>query len=125
MEHPAIESAADSAIIETVAGRMVVTLADARAIREALLAAVARSSLPERQTLLAVTEPLPAWIDPAGLVMIAGWLLQMGNDGLVLRYRLTEAEDAILGFKASVLHDAKGWRVDDITREHVLRQRRR
>jgi hypothetical protein len=125
MDHPAIESAADSAIIETVTGGMVVTLADASAIREALLAAVARSSLPESPTLLALTEPLPAWIDPAGQVMIAGWLLQMGNGGLVLRYRLTEAEDAILGFKAPVAPGAEGWRVDDIAREHVIRQRRR
>ncbi len=96
-----------------------ITIDDAKQIRTALLDALRQSNLGDRDELIAFTEPLPAWIDSDGRVMIGGWLLQLRDRQVVATYRLSQNEERAVGYTALVTKDEKGWRVTRIVPEHI------
>ena len=96
-----------------------ITSDDARQIRIALLDALRQSKLGDRDELVAFTEPLPAWIDSDGRVMISGWLLQLRNQQLVAIYRLSQNEERAVGYAAFVIKDDEGWQVTRIVPEKI------
>ena len=100
-----------------------ITLDDAKQIHSALLDALRQSNLGDRAELIAFTEPLPAWIDSDGRVMVGGWLLQLRNRQLVASYRLAQNEERAVGYVASVRQEGKEWRVLQIVPEKVLFRR--
>lgn len=99
---------------------ILVTVADATQIRNALLDALRQSTLGDRDELIAFTEPLPAWIDSDGRVMVGGWLLQLRKGQLIASYRLSQNNERAVGYAASVIREGKNWRVPKITPELVL-----
>lgn len=102
---------------------VLITIDDAIQIRSALLDALRQSKLSDRDDLIALTEPLPAWIDSDGHVMVGGWLLQLRNRRLIASYRLSQNEERAIGYAASVIRDGKAWRVPGIVPETVLFRR--
>lgn len=100
-----------------------ITLADAQQIRDALLGALRQSQIGDRDELIALTEPLPAWIDADGRVMVGGWLLQLRNRQLLVSYRLSQNEERAVGYVAVVTKEGKGWRVLQVTPEKILFRR--
>jgi hypothetical protein len=96
-----------------------ITIEDAREIRTALLHALKTSDIGDRDQLIASTEPLPAWIDSDGRVMIGGWLLELRDQELVATYRLSTNEERAVGYVAFVDKQRDAWRVTQITPEKI------
>jgi hypothetical protein len=96
-----------------------ITLDDANQIRAALLNALKTSQLTEKKILIAMLEPLPAWIDSDGRVMIGGWLLQLRNSQLVASYRISTNDERAIGYTAQIDKEGNNWRVIRIVPEKV------
>ena len=96
-----------------------ITIEDAKQIRIALLKALKQSQLADRDQLIALTKPLPAWIDSDGRVMVGGWLLQLRKGELVASYRLAQDKERAIGYVASVVKVGKDWRVPQIVPEMI------
>ena len=64
-------------------------------------------------------EPLPAWIDSDGRVMIGGWLLQLKNSQLVASYRISTNDERAVGYTAQIDKEGNNWRVIRIVPEKV------
>ena len=100
-----------------------ITVDDAQKIRDALLAALKNSDLGDRDQLVELTTPLPAWIDADGRVMVGGWLLQIKNQKLVATYRLGQNAERAIGYSAIVIKSDQGWQVKQISPEKILFRR--
>lgn len=96
-----------------------ITLDEAKQMRTALLDALKRSQLGDRELLIALTEPLPAWIDSDGRVMLGGWLLQVRDSRLSASYRLSSNEERAVGYAASFDKTGNDWRVAQIVPEKI------
>jgi hypothetical protein len=90
---------------------------DAKHMRVALLDALRRSRLGDRDQLLALTEPLPAWIDSDGRVMLGGWMLSMRKGVLVASYRLNQDAERAVGYAAELGKQDGQWRIVRISPE--------
>ncbi|MDY6992598.1 MAG: hypothetical protein SVR94_08350 [Pseudomonadota bacterium] len=100
-----------------------ITLEDAKQIRKALYEALKHSDIGDREQLIALMQPLPAWINSDGKVMIAGWLLQLRQQKLVATYRLFQNAQRALGYIAFIVEDEQGWRIARIEPEKILFRR--
>jgi hypothetical protein len=96
-----------------------ISLDDAQQMRIALLDALKHSQLGDRDTLIALTNPLPAWIDSDGRVMLGGWMLQLKNSQLVASYRLSRNAERAVGYSATISKDGNVWRVLQIVPEKI------
>jgi hypothetical protein len=96
-----------------------ITREDATAIRTGLLKALRRSDVADRDELIAIAEPLPAWIDGDGRVMIAGWQLALRSQGLVVTQRLAQNCANAYGYLAKVEKRGSSWRVAAIMPEKI------
>lgn len=95
------------------------TLAEAKLMRAALLESLRTSVLGDRATLLARTEPLPAWIDADDRVLLGGWLLQLRAGELVAAYQLSRNEERAVGYAATFVKEGTGWQVKAIVPENI------
>lgn len=99
-----------------------VTLDDARAMRDALLAYLGRSGDEDR-------ERLAGWarggvhIESDGVVCLGPWQLSGEGDGLVLRFREPPGPHYGRTHVASVVKDAEGWAVTDLVTERIRPRR--
>ena len=96
-----------------------ITIDDAQKIRNALLMTLKKSDLGDRDQLIALTTPLPAWIDADGRVMVGGWLLHIKNQKLMLTYRLEQNEERAIGYSAPVIRGDQDWQVKIIVPEKI------
>jgi len=94
-------------------------LDDAKQMRSALLDAIKASRIGDRDQLLALTEPLPAWIDSDGRVMVAGWLLQTKNGVWVASFRLSVSQERSVGYAATFIKEGTVWRVIKLVPEKI------
>lgn len=98
---------------------VLITHGDAKAMRLALLDALQRSELGDRNTLLATATPLPTWIDSDGRVSIAGWTLQIRHQRLVAIHWLSRDQDRAVGYSAEFAKENGDWRVTKIVPEKI------
>jgi hypothetical protein len=97
------------------ASDVAVTLEDARAMRQALLAALKASDLDGRDDLAAWAQG-PAWIAPDGIARVGPWTLEAHGDELVLRYR-----EPARAHRATVVWAAGAWTVTRVALEGAAR----
>lgn len=97
-----------------------VTLADAEAMRAALLDQLKQSSVEERDQLLGLTEKAAAWIDPDGYLRIGRWLLETRGSSLVLTFRLVSEATILTNYIARLETNSAGWSVTSLDVERAL-----
>lgn len=95
-----------------------ITLADARAMREALRAHLKGSDYPERDAVLVWTQG-EAWIDAEGSVRIGPWLLGAEGGELYLRYREPATALAMKAHRAVVEKKDGAWTVVKLETERI------
>jgi hypothetical protein len=119
---PPLPTPTDHALL-TVQGQSVHLGPDqARAVRAALVASIAASSVPYKEELLAQTKDAPIDFEP-DLVRIGLWILSAPDGSMQLMYR--EPSDAPVSFfyRAKVEDHAGRWEVLDLTRGELRRRR--
>jgi hypothetical protein len=106
----------DRAEFDVAGVHMTVTLADAEAIKAALLARLAQQKdLAERDELIKSTQQVAPSIDD-GVVRIGTWILQAHGRKLALTYRLLPVQGAPSSpmFRAEVVKNGSTWAVQDV-----------
>lgn len=111
----------DQAVVQVGSTEVVVTLDDAKAIRDALLDYLRRSDYYARDRLVGWTDG-GARIDPAGKVRLGPWVLGSDGSRLVLRYREPPGPEAGKAHRASVEKDGEAWVITGLVMERI-RQR--
>ncbi len=96
-----------------------ITLDDAKLIRTSLINALKQSELGDKDFLIAMIDPLPAWIDSDGRVMIGGWLLQLKNSHLVASYRISTSKERAVGYIALINKTDNTWSVTQVMPEKI------
>jgi hypothetical protein len=96
-----------------------VSLDDAKAMRELLLETLKSSKFGDKAVLVAATEPLPAWIDSDGRIMIAGWALRLAGEEFVASYQLARSAERAVGYAARFAKDEQGWHLLEIVPEKI------
>lgn len=95
-----------------------ITLADAKAMREALQVYLKASDYPERDEVLVWTQG-DAWIDADGTVRIGPWLLGSEDGELCLRYREPATALAMKAHRAVVEKKDGAWTVTKLEMERI------
>ena len=114
----------DKTVLHVTGRDHVITLDDARAMKDALLDELKRSKIEDKDYLVRMTTKVPAWIDPDGHVRIGGWLLQARGQALVLAYRLPQGPGVIRGYVAQLKQEPPGWKVLEILPERIAPRRK-
>lgn len=97
------------------------TLDDVRAIRDALVGYLERSSYEDRDALLPWSRG-PGWIDAEGRVRIGPWLLGSRGTQIFLRYREPPGALAGKAHKAVLARKDGRWTVTDMVMERIKRR---
>lgn len=101
---------------------LTVTLADAEAIKAALLARLQQQpNIDDRDYLVKVTQQLSPSIRD-GSVRVAGWNLQVNGDKLQLRFRMPPRQLAVPMYLATVERRGTDWVVVNISQGEILRR---
>jgi hypothetical protein len=104
--------------LELPSGPMRVTLADAEAIRAALVARLQKSDLADRDALIKMTEHAPVAID-SGFLRIGAWLLQAQDDALTLTYRGPLGPAMAQIYRAEIAKEGGSWVAKDVVAGQV------
>jgi hypothetical protein len=107
-------------IVQIDKEQVTVTIKEAEAIKNALIAYLRTSTLEDRDYLLRMTEQVPAWIDPDGFLRIGAWLLQARGNSLLLTYRMQQGAPVVRLFAATLAKSSKGWIITDLREERII-----
>ena len=99
--------------VEVAGQRLLVTLADARVIKAALLARLRQSQVEDRDYLIKATEQVAPTIDQ-GVLRIGIWILQAQGGKLALTYRMPAGPEAAQAYRAGVTKEGPSWVVQDV-----------
>lgn len=115
-------SGPDHAIVRMADGEIQVSLAQAEAMRRALVGALHGSSLEERDQLLTLTENAQVWVDPDGIAHVGAWLVQPRGLDLVLTYRPPSNAPVVRAYAAIFTRQDNEWRLQDLREERIRRR---
>lgn len=110
--HEPDEKSAERATLELEGGSVVIGVADAEAIRAALIARIEQSAVPDRAYLLSVTK-LPIELE-ADAVRIGVWGVLARGSELTLFHRMGAGTDGLRAYQAELTQQAGTWRVGEV-----------
>lgn len=100
-----------------------ISRADGAAIKRALVEDLRRRTVGEvedRDLLLTMTENVPAFIDPTGVLRIGAWILDSDAGKMILRYGMPAGERSTTAYVASLAHERRAlWRVTSVRTEII------
>lgn len=114
--------------LERPTGRVVLTLEDVTTIQRSLHGYLVATNAPnstwfEDRDYLLGTAQGAGWIDGGGVVRIGSWVLDGGQEPMVLRLRVPGLETApvVRSYVAALVYD-ENWRVLSITQARIRRR---
>jgi hypothetical protein len=116
-EDDAIESRPQT-VVRVGDADVTITLADARAMRDALRTYLQGAEYEDRDALLERTQG-SAWIDAEGTVRIGVWVLGAEDDELYLRYREAAGQLAAKAHRATLQKKDGAWTVTALETERI------
>ena len=113
----------ESTTLHKGSSSLLVTLADAQMMRQAILNYLESSEIGDRVVLAAATLSIPARIRSEGSIDVGGWNLQVDNGHVEAVFRLSENEQRAVGYIASLTKNQGKWYVENIDPLKILYRR--
>jgi hypothetical protein len=112
----------DKTVLQVGGAEVTLTVADLKAIRDALLEYLKQSQYEDRDPLIRRSGG-PAWIDPQGTARIGPWVLGVDGNDIYLRYREPPGQLAGKAHKAIIEKKDGAWTIRRLDMERIRVQR--